>query len=160
MTRQYSSYALIFLLFAVGCENAADKQKDANGAQAEANREIDKANRDARDKVVAAQAEADKKVAQANADFQKMREDYRHTTTDRLVTLDRKIADLEAETKTAKPKEKADLEAKLPRIRQMRADFSTNYQAIESASATTWDGVKNGLEKQWDDLNKAVDDAD
>lgn len=159
MSKHFIPYALSSLLLFGACENAADQQKDATGAQVEANKEIEKANREARDKAVAAQAEADKKIADANADFQKLREDYRHQTTQSLVDVDKKIAELEAEQKQATGKERAELDAKMPTIRLMRETFSKDYQSIETASATSWDSVKARLDKEWNDLKKAIDDA-
>ena len=159
MSKYFITCALTSLMF-VACENANDQQKDATGAQVEANREIERASREARDKAVAAQAEADKKIADANADFQKLREDYRHKTTENLVEMDKKISELEADAKTATGKTKADLDARLPTIRQLREGFTREYQSLESASATSWDSVKARLDKQWDDLQKAVSDVD
>jgi chromosome segregation ATPase len=160
MLKQFTPYALASLFLVFGCENAADQQKEANGAQAEANRAIDRASREAQDKVVAAQAEADRKIAEANSDFQKLREDFRHKTTENLVAVDRKIAELEADAKDAKGKAKLDLEARLPTIHQLRESFANSYRSIETASTSSWDSVKAGLDKQWEDLKKAVDDAD
>ena len=159
MSKYFITGALTSLML-VACENANDQQKDATGAQVEANREIEQASREARDKAVAAQAEADKKIADANADFQKLREDYRHKTTENLVEMDKKIADLEADAKTATGKTKAELDARLPTIRQLRESFTREYQSLETASAATWDSVKARLDKQWDELQKAVSDVD
>lgn len=158
-TLSHSCLALS-LLFAAGCERAADEQKQANQAQIEANQEITEVNQKARDQAVKAQVEADKKIAEANADFQNMREDYRHKNTERLVGLDKDIADLEAKAKTATGKAKTDLEAKLPAIRDLRAQFARDFSALESATATSWDAAKANLEKAWDNLKKTVDDVD
>jgi hypothetical protein len=159
MSKYFITCALMSVTF-IACENARDQQKEATGAQVEANREIESASREARDKAVAAQAEADKKIADANADFQKLREDYRHKTTQNLVEMDKKIAELEADAKTATGKAKAELDTRLPTIRQSRESFTREYQSLETASATSWDSVKARLDKQWDDLQKAVSDVD
>jgi len=145
------------LSLAAGCNKAQDEQRKADEARAEADEKVNEANREATDKINAAQAEADKKVADAQANFLKLREDYRHDVTQNLVDLDKKIADLEAKAKTATGKTKAQLEADLPRIRDQRDNFVRDYRTIETASATTWDNTKARLDKEWDELKKAVD---
>lgn len=144
---------------AFGCNKASDEQQDAVKAQQEANEEISEAKVEARDKAVSAQAEADKEIAEAQANFMKLREDFRHETTTKLVELDKEITEIEAEAKTLNGTKKAELETKLTSIRSMREQFSTDYAAIETASATTWDATKVRLEKQWKALEDAVDAA-
>lgn len=146
----------LYSLLAFGCDRAADEQKNAYGAQAEANQEIAEVKREAHDKTVNAQVEADKKIADAQANFMKLREDFRHETTNNLLEIDRRITNLEAEAKTLAGKQKADLESKLATIRTQREQFSKDYQTIEAASASTWDEIKVRLQKQWKDLEKAV----
>lgn len=160
MLKKTISYASLIGVFALGCDKAADEQKAANEAQREANEKIQEAEREARDKQVSAQAEADKQIANANADFMKMREQFRHDTTKALVEIDEDIAELEAELKTRTGKEKADLEAKLPAIRTQREQFTRDYQAVETASATTWDATKARMDKELSALKKAIDDVD
>jgi len=91
-----SSLALTALTLVLGtsCDNASSDSKKANGAQAEANDKTAAAMKEATDKANSAQAEADEKIAAARADFMKLREDYRHATTNNLVELDRKVSDL------------------------------------------------------------------
>ena len=89
------------LTLAVGCNNAAEEQNKATAAQLEANAKIEATRKEAEAKMKAAQADADKKIADAQAGFMKMREDYRHSVTGDMVTLDKKIADLDAKAATA-----------------------------------------------------------
>jgi predicted double-glycine peptidase len=149
----------LVLVLASGCNKAADEQQKATNAQVEANQKIVDANQEADQKANKAQAEADQKIADAQATFLKMREDYRHDTTNKLVDLDHKIADLEAKAKTATGKTKLDLDAQLTRIRAQRAAFSDDWKQIETASAATWDATKTRLDKEWTDLKAAVDRA-
>jgi hypothetical protein len=72
------------LALTTGCEKAADLRNDAVTAQNEANTEIANTRSDAKKDVLDAQAEADRKIAAAQADFTKMREEYRHNTTQNL----------------------------------------------------------------------------
>lgn len=144
---------------AVGCDKAADEQQKAINAQTHANDQIVAANQDADRKGTSAQADADKKIAEAQAGFLKMREDYRHDTTTKLVDLDQKIAELDAKSKTAKGKTKADLDARLLQIRAQRDAFANDWKSIEVASAVTWDSTKARLDKEWSDLKTLVDRA-
>ena len=147
------------LTLSVGCDKAADQQEKATNAQLEANDKIVKANQEADEKANKAQADADKKIAEAQATFLKLREDYRHDTTEKLVDLDKKIADVEAKAKTATGKKKAELDVQLGQIRTQREAFATEWKSIETASATTWDDTKNRLDKSWTDLKSLVDKA-
>lgn len=142
-----------------GCNKAIDEKRNADQAQLDANQKIAEANRDADEKINKAQAEADKKTAEAQANFLKMREDYRHEVTEKLVDLDHKIADLEAKSRTATGKAKADLDARLKQIHTQRDAFVNEYKGIELASASTWDSTKARLDKSWEELKKLVDRA-
>ena len=148
------------LAFAAGCNKAADEQRKADEARAEADNKVIDANREATDKINAAQADADKKVAEAQASFLKLREDFRHDVTEDLVSVDKDIASLEAKSKTATGKTKAEIDAALPNIRTLRENVSTEYRSLELASALTWDDAKGRVNKAVDELKKAVDKAD
>jgi hypothetical protein len=145
--------------FTSGCNKAADEQAKAVAAQTQANEKIVAANQEADQKGTKAQADADKTIAQAQANFLKMREDYRHDSTTKLVDLDQKIADLEAKAKTSTGKKKVDLDTQLSQIRPQRETFSNDWKSIETASAVTWDSTKGRLDKEWDELKSRVDRA-
>ncbi len=149
----------LLLAFASGCDKAADEQQNAVNAQTTANDKIVQANQEADQKANSAQADADRKIAAAQAAFLKMREDYRHDTTTKLVDLDQKITDLGAKEKTATGKKKADLDAQLAAIRTQREAFANDWKSIETADATTWDSTKGRLDKEWTDLKTMVDRA-
>jgi dsDNA-specific endonuclease/ATPase MutS2 len=155
-----ASVCLSLALAAVGCNKAADEQRKADQARAEADQKVADANRDASDKINAAQAEADKKVADAQASFLKMREDYRHKVNDDLTSIDKDIANLEAKAKTATGKTKANIDAALPNIHSLRESVTTEYRSLELASAVTWDDAKGRVDKAVDELKKAIDKAD
>lgn len=147
------------LIFVAACDKAADDQNKANSAQGEANKKIAEANKEAAEKTNSAQAEADKKIAAATADFSKRREDYRHKMSNDLVDLDKKIATLEANAKTATGKTKTDLDANLAAIRTRRTAFTTEMKGLETATADKFDGMKTSLDKSWSDLKALVDKA-
>ncbi len=145
---------------AAGCDKAADEQRNADEARAEADRKALEANREATTTINAAQAEADKKVADAQASFLKMREDYRHKATESLIEVDKDITKLEAEAKTIKGKAKTELEARLPNLRTQREAVANEYKSLELASSQTWDATKVRVDKAIDDLKGAVNKAD
>ena len=148
------------LAFAAGCDKAADEQRKADEARAEADNKVIDANREATEKVNAARAEEDKKVADAQASFLKIREDYRHKVTEDLVSVDKDVVDLEAKAKTATGKTRATIESNLPNVRTLRENVANEYRSLELASALTWDDAKARVDKAVDELKKAVDKAD
>ncbi len=150
----------IFMASTAGCDKAADEQRNADQARAEADRKAIEANREATTTINAAQADAEKKVADAQASFLTMREDYRHKATESLIEVDKDIAQLEAKVKTLKSKTKAELEARLPNLRTQREAVTNEYKSLELSSALTWDATKARVDKAIDDLKAAVSKAD
>jgi hypothetical protein len=155
-----SSALALTLTLVAGCDKASDEQQKANAAQAEADKKIAEANKEATVKTTGAQVEADKKIAAAEADFGKRREEYRHKIQTDLLDLDKKIDLLEAKAKKATGKAKTDLDLNLAQIRTRRAAFGTNVAAVETATAVQWDNTKTRVDKDWSDLKALVDKAD
>lgn len=156
----FASAALaLTLACAAGCDKAADDQNKANAAQAEADKKIADAKKEAADKSNNAQAEADKKIAAAEGDFGKRREDYRHKVQTDLIDLDKKIDILEAKSKTATGKTKLDLDANLAAIRTRRMAFAQDMKGVDTSTALTWDEMKTRVDKEWSDLKALVDKA-
>ena len=147
------------LALTTGCEKAADLRNDAVTAQNEANTEIANTRSDAKKDVLDAQAEADRKIAAAQADFTKMREEYRHNTTQNLATLDLKIANLEARAKTTSGAAKTELDAKVKRIQEQRERFLNEYKALDQSTGSTWDNTRSGLDRSWEELSRMVENA-
>ena len=137
-----------------GCDNpgaeAQKKENNANATAADKTAEADK-------KVAEARAEADKKIAEARADFNKSREDYRHTRQGDLDTVNKKIADAEADLKTATGKKKADITANLPNVRTLRDAVVMDLKALDDATPSTWDSMRVHADHDWDSLKAAVD---
>ena len=104
-----------------------------------------------------AQANAEKQVAAARVDFEKAREDYLHDKRTDLADLDEKIANMDANEKTATGKKKAQLDAQLPGIRAQRDAFARHMQSLSVTPPSAWDESKANLDKEWDALKNAVD---
>ena len=142
---------------AMACDNnAAREQQKATEAQREANEKAAEAKNTASTKITNAQVEADKKIAEANANFQKIREDYRHKAQRDFDEVNADITKLEAKAKAATGKAKTDLDAALPDIRSRRDAFKNDLGTLETANASTWDGMKTRVDNQWTALKDAV----
>lgn len=151
--------AIATMMITAGCATAADEQEKANQAQADANGKISQAQADANTKMREAQADADKKIAEAQAAFMKLREDYRHTMTVKLVDLDKKVAELDARAQKVTGKTKADLAANLKTIHTSRDRLGTSFKGLDTATSVTWDATSTRVEKEWTDLKTLVDQA-
>jgi hypothetical protein len=144
------------LMTAVACDKPGveEQQKEQKAAQDNAEQQ----NRAARESA-SAQADMNEKVTSAQVDFEKSREDYRHSLQANLDDLDAKIAKLEAKETTLTGKAKADLDAKLPSIRAQRASFGSDFRSLQMTTASTWDDAKARVDKEWETLKSAVNDA-
>jgi hypothetical protein len=151
---------VLSLSLVTGCDRANDDQRKADNAQAEANKKIGEAKTEATTKITSAQVEADKKIAAAEADFGKLREDYRHKVQADLIDVDKKIDRLEAKSKTATGKAKADLDANLTAIRSRRMVFASDVKSLEVATAPAWNDTKAKVDKDFNDLKALVDKVD
>lgn len=76
-----------------------------------------------------------------------------------LVGLDKKIAELDAKSRTATGSAKTDLAAKVLGVHVRRDAFAAELKTLEGSTATTWDAGKGRLDKSWTDLKAAVDGA-
>lgn len=147
------------LLFAVGCESAADQQRKANEAQAEANAKAADVRSEANRDMQKSQAEADREIAEAQEKFSKMREDFRHEIQSKVVEVDKEIADLRTKATTETGKDKAQIDANLPIIEERRTRFDEAMKQLDQASARTWDQAKTEVKKRWDELKNSVQTA-
>jgi hypothetical protein len=160
MTRSTAlATAILSAVLITGCDKATDDQTKADKAQITANDKITAINQEAHEKGQAAQAEADKKIAEANTSFVKLREDYRHQTTNNLADLDHRVDALDAASRAPSNKSHAALDANLRQIHTKRAEFTSDYLTIETASAVTWDDTKTRLDKELTELKALVDKA-
>jgi len=152
-----SSVAVLLCSLSFAC----DKQPGVTEQQREekANQQAAQQQGAANEQAQNAQASAEREIAAARESFEKAREDYRHSRTQDLNEIDRKMADLEAKVRTAKGKAKADLQTTLPMIRSRRVAFARDLEALDNTTAASWDQAKTNLDKEWDALRNAVDKA-
>jgi hypothetical protein len=149
---------LLLVSFSAGCgDDAASMQDAANKAQHDANTKITEVRVDADQDIRNAQTEADKQIAAQSASFALLREDYRHSVTLKMVTLDKKVADIQARADKANGKERAALQAKLADVELHHADFMKSFDALDAETALTWDATRVRLDAQWADVQARVD---
>jgi hypothetical protein len=149
--RRIASYSFVASLVAILSVSALACDKPGATEQQRESKAIDQAEN--------ARAEGDKNVAAARIDFEKTSEDYRHTRWMDLADLDKKLIDMQAESRTATGKAKTDLDANLPAIRAQREAFVRDMEALDRATAANWDATKSNLDKEWNALKAAVDKA-
>lgn len=153
----FATAALSAAVFFVSCDKAAQVEKQANKAQAQATAAINHATQEAEQKAHQAQAEADKKIAEAQASFVKLREEFHRATTTNLAALDEKLSQLETKTKKAKAKQRKTLDGHLKQIRASREAFLEDFRSLENTTAATWDETKARLDRQWAALMSLLD---
>ena len=146
--------ALCSPLFACDKPGATEQQREDKATE-----QANEARQEANQNVANAQASADKDITAARTDFDKTREDYRHARYTDLSDLDRKIADLDVQARTATGNVKANLDAHMPSIHAARDAFARNMQSLDRATGATWDSAKANVDKEWDDLKTQVDNA-
>jgi hypothetical protein len=129
----------------------------AAAAQSEATDKAVNAQKDADQKIAAAKLDGDKKIADAQAELKKLREDSQKANADNLAELDRKLTAMALKAKKANGKAKAELDDRLKRFTTARAEFTAHFQALDNATAQSWEETKKRLDKEWQDLNKMTD---
>jgi hypothetical protein len=158
MRHHIASVTLLALLSAspLACDKPGvmERQKENQASEEAKNAAIE-----AQRQLQGAQAAVGKTISAARSDFDTTRENYLHRRRLDLIDLDKKIADLEANTKTAASKAKSDMRMRLAAIDAQRDAFNRHLQALETATAATWDSAAASLDQEWDALKKAVDDA-
>lgn len=148
---------ILSALAAHACNNSIEDEQAILRAQAEADERSLRLSLESDQKSMLAQAETDRKLAEAQARFLKTQEEYREEIANRLVDLDRKVAEIELQAKQTEGRAKAALDDRLQEIRAHRFDFDNEYQRVESATASTWDESKTAAEKSWTRLKTLVD---
>jgi hypothetical protein len=157
MIRYAGTFALAAaLLTSVACDKpgVAEQQKEQKAVQDNAEQQ-DRAGRES----ASAQADMNQKVLAAQGDFEHTRENYRHEKQTDLDDIDAKIAKLESKATTSTGKAKDKLDSTLPAIRAQRASFASDFRALQSTTASTWDDTKARLDKEYDSLKAALDNA-
>ena len=147
----------LFLLALSACFGGSDDR--AVEAQREADQTIREVGASADQQVRTAQADADKIIADVAARFATEREEYRHQMATRLVELDKKIALVEARALKANGKTRVGLDATLVAIHLRHDTFVNDFATLDSVTSTTWAPTRERLDREWAELEDAVDKA-
>lgn len=141
-----------------GCERSGnDEQHRVEEAKREAAKKTAEAENTAQTEVTSAQMEADKKIAKASGDFEKNRSEYRDDFNKGVADLDKRIAKIESNAKTATGKTKSEIDAALPNIREKQKALHQDMGMIDSATLQTWDATKNKIDTDKQALSDAID---
>jgi hypothetical protein len=160
MNRSILTLVVVAFLGSAACGKSATEAQDAvNNAQAKANTEITNAQVTLDEKARTAQAEADKKIAQVQVEFAKAREDYRHTMRSNLDSLDGRLDRLDTKLKATTGAAATDLAETTTGLRFQRDAFVNDLKKLDLATASTWDATTTHLDKEWTDIDGAVDKA-
>ena len=158
MKSSIASFAVVALMCSsvAACEKPgqAEQEKEQAAVQQAA-----KARAEADDNAQKAESEAQGKVTAARADFEKARNDYRHQRQQDLADADKRISDLQVKQMKATGKEREKLDANLPALRARRETFARDLQHLDDATPASWDGARDSLDKEWDNLKAALDQA-
>jgi hypothetical protein len=138
----------------LGCDKAGATERQR---EEQANQQLEQARNEASQRTLSAQAAAEKDIAAARAEFEKRREAYRHDRANDLTDIDKRIADLDAKETVSKDRTKARLQTDLSVIRAKREALIRDMDALDRATAATWDEEKAKIEREWDGLKSAVD---
>jgi F0F1-type ATP synthase membrane subunit b/b' len=156
------SVVLVAGSLAVGCEDAAEKQRQADQAQAEANQkkaaaEVEamqkaaRANNEAEQQIANAQRKADQKQNEATASLTKEQIDRLSKVNDALDDLRAKIGELQfaANAETAGSKQ-ADDGHVLNDLVARRDTLSDDASAVPSSTPTSWPALQDKIDKDLD----------
>ncbi len=150
------AFAALLSTSVIACEKSGEKEQKAEGV---ANKQAEEATREAYEKAYAAQAEADQKIAAARAAFERTREEYRHSRQSDLDGMNLTIKNLEIKERTLTGKAKVALDTGLPTIHAQRDAFANDLRSLPLTTPATWDDTKARIDKEWESLKTAVNDA-
>jgi hypothetical protein len=144
-------------LFALACNKPGEDVQRKQESQQEQLTQAQMEGKSVTDKKM---DEANQKLDKSMANFDRTRDDYRNSREKDLADIDKRINDLEAKDKMATGKKKADLDAQLMTIRQDRDAFAAKLRQVDTANATSFDGLKSDIDTSYDELKSAVHAAE
>ena len=137
--------------FVVGCKPSATDSTSANTVHAAADKVEDKA-KDA--------SQATKELAQAKKEYAyAQKTEYVAEKQTELAAINRELDALSAKIELSSDATKADAKPKLQALRDQSAKLGKQLDDAKSASESTWESVKSGSSKAYDDLKEAFQHA-
>jgi leucyl aminopeptidase (aminopeptidase T) len=146
-----SAIAIATVGLTVGCSEQDDYSTSANPSSSPAPTEpaaLEKVQKETREAVEASKSYA---YAQREAFAAKVREQIAHLQTE----IDQ--LSLRAENSSAAAKE--DAQKALAEVREKVAKLNERLAEVPTATESTWDNVRDGLDKSYDEIKKSVNQA-
>ncbi|MBL9135643.1 MAG: hypothetical protein JNK85_07240 [Verrucomicrobiales bacterium] len=143
--------AIATLSFTVGCSEQDDYSTSANPSPSPTTEQaapLEKVRKETQEVVDASKAYA---YAQREAFAAKVREQVQHLQTE----IDQ--LSLQAETSSAAAKE--DAKKALAEVREKVAKLNERLSEVPAATESTWDNVRDGLDRSYEELKKSVNQA-
>jgi len=138
-------------------EEATEARRELNETRQEAQKDIAEAQRRVRE--AEAEVRAAPPAARADAVLAPNRDEYLKNHRDELAELDRKVASLEADAAKASGKAKAELDAKVKRLKEQRAAVGRQLDSAATVTGAAWSSFTANLDKAMDDFEGAVEKA-
>jgi pyruvate/2-oxoglutarate dehydrogenase complex dihydrolipoamide acyltransferase (E2) component len=148
--------AFVVPALSLGCKTAEDRGQEAAEVQRVATEKIQQAEEKAREEIQKAKTQAEQKIASIQADFDKLRENYRHEVTGKLVGVDESIAKYGAKSRNDSPNAKKVSEPRFAEMQAKRSQFQKSFDSLRDASASTWDASRAAVELEWTALDKFI----
>ena len=144
MKKQLVITFLSVVAFAVGCKPAAEKSQSEMSIQNAADK-VETKTKDA--------AQATKDLAQAKKDYAyAQRAEFVTEKQTQLADINRELDALSAKVEASGEVAKAEAKPKLQALRDQSAKLNKHLDEAKGATESTWDNVKSGTIKAYDDL--------
>jgi hypothetical protein len=134
--------------FAVGCKQSAEKSSSEMSVQTAAEK-VETKTKDA--------AQATKELTQAKKDYAyAQKAEFVVEKQTQLAEIDRDLAVLSNKVEVATDATKADAKPKLQMLRDQSAKLNKQLDEAKDATESTWDSVKAGSSKAYDELKDGI----
>lgn len=142
---------LSVVAFAVGCKPAAEKSPAEMNVQAAADK-VETKTKDA--------AQATKELTQAKKEYAyAQKAEFVIEKQTQLVELNRELIALSNKVETSSEAVKTDAKPKLAALRDQSAKLNTQLDEAKGATESTWENVKSGSSKAYDELKDGFQTA-
>lgn len=147
---------LLISTLALACQNATEKQREADRARQEAAEKSAQAQREADQTKAEQQAIADQKQREATLLLDEKKSDYRKRINETMSDIDQYVADLRTKDVTASPKEKAKNDRTIDTLNGHHRVLSRDLDELGKATAMSWDQVSKRIDRDLHDAKAAM----
>ncbi len=143
-----------------GGKGLSEQLKEKAGEAAKATEGLGQKVEDAAKKAGQAASDVGKKAAEKFEEFSdKVRDDYLFEARKKLGGLDKDLDGLKERISQAGADAKPKLQAQYDKLAEQRKALGPKVEALQKASAGTWQELKKGFGSAWDELNKGLQEA-